>query len=226
MSVASAPSQLERACALLSGPSAPTDFFTSTTVSLPDIAHGLRLVEVRPVRSSLIENATAFLFFVGMLLVVLRLSWWWGLAAIVLYLGYHLITKVFGSMDDVIWNRLREPVVRLSATTLEPGGCLVMECELQAKSVATIRGVTIGLMTRESDGESKTTESHGEWTLVKAEEPRVIGTAPVVVRQSLRAPLRVQQRWSGSDLSWRLTFRVEVDGGMTLRREYPIKLSG
>jgi hypothetical protein len=54
--------------------------------------------------------------------------------------------------------------------------------------------------------------------------PRRISAAPIAVRQRLRAPEVRARRWSGSTVDWYLTLRVEVEGGMTVGRRYPIDL--
>jgi hypothetical protein len=128
-----------------------------------------------------------------------------------LYWAYRLISEVF-------WNRLAEPVVRLSSEIIRPGKEILVECELTARTEATIREVAVGFQSKESVGEDLRYESYGEWILPFQREP--IGRTPIAVRQRLTTPTNVNSRWNGSDVKWYVTLQVKVDGGITIRRRY------
>jgi hypothetical protein len=174
-----------------------------------------RLIEITA-EGGVIGELVTVMFFSGLAAMMLHLPWWLAVVPAALLAAYRRLA-------EVLRNRILEPVVRFSQAAIGPGDAVTLECELRAKTVASVQHVVIGLESRETYGEDSHTETYGVWAVDFPDGP--IGRAPVSARHTLQAPRFVQRKWSTSDLKWHVTLHVEVEDGMTVKRSYALSAS-
>ena len=143
--------------------------------------------------------------------------WWLAPAAAIIVWGAWLL-------GQTVFIHLREPSVWVTSGSCQPGQEVLVQCDLRAKSEATLDRVVVEFESDESRGEDTHTERYEEWRFHWS--GGVICSEKTTLREYVRVPTFCRRQWSGSSVEWYLKLSVQLANGTTLRRRYPIEVVG